>query len=85
MMLQGRTAGEGGGFEALINAFSTSALDGVEWSTSRTSNFAPGAKISVIRIEYEVEWAQKLVWGKREDSLLPAGTEINFSILQPVV
>jgi hypothetical protein len=57
--------------------FLTSALDGGEWSTSRSGCFAPGERTAVT-IGWEICWLPEPVWTVwtlwgREKSLTPAG------------
>jgi len=56
-------------------SFSTSALDGGEWSASRPGRVYPQGKDRPVPIVQEAGWAPELVWTQRleEDSFAPAG------------
>jgi hypothetical protein len=69
-------------------SFSTSALDGGEWSVSRPGRALPPGKRTPVPIGQEAGWAPELVWTQGlEKNLLPVpGTEPrspgeNWSIL----
>jgi hypothetical protein len=60
------------------NSFTTSALDGGEWSASRPARALPPGKGPPVPIGHEVEWAPEPVWIQRieEKSFAPAGDRI---------
>jgi hypothetical protein len=68
-------------------SFSTSALDGGEWSTSRPCRaFAPG-KWRAVPIVQETAWAPKPVWTQRleEKSFrLCRGSNLDRPVVQPI-
>jgi hypothetical protein len=69
-------------------SFSTSALDGGEWSASRPgSRFTPG-KGPPVHIVHEAEWAPEPVWTQRLKEKffrLCRGSNLDRPIVQPVV
>jgi hypothetical protein len=56
-------------------SFSTSALDGGEWSASRPGRALPPGKGPPVPIVQEAGWASEPVWTQRleEKSFAPAG------------
>jgi hypothetical protein len=56
-------------------SFTTSALDGGEWSASRPGRALPPEKGPPVPIVQEAGWAPELVWTQRleEKSFAPAG------------
>jgi hypothetical protein len=65
-------------------SFSTSALDGFEWSASRLGRDLPPGKGPPVPIVHEAGWAPEPVWTQRleEKSSTPAGNRT--SIVQSV-
>jgi hypothetical protein len=63
----------GGGEEVYSSySFTTSALDGGEWSTSRPGRALPPGKGPPVPIEQEVGWAPEPVWTQRlEENPVP--------------
>jgi hypothetical protein len=59
-------------------SFTTSALDGGEWSASRPGRALPQGKEPPVSIVQEAGWAPKPVWTQRieEKSFAPAGDRI---------
>jgi hypothetical protein len=74
-----------GGEEYSSYSFTTSALDGGEWSASRLCRALPPEKGSPVPIVQEAGCAPEPVWTKRleEKSFAPAGDRT--PIVQPVV
>jgi hypothetical protein len=69
-------------------SFTTSALDGGEWSASRPGRALPPGKGPPIPIVQEVRWAAELVWTQRleEKSFrLCRGSNLYRLVVQPVV
>jgi hypothetical protein len=64
-----------GGEEYRSYSYSTSALDGGEWSASRLGRALPPEKGPPVPIVQEAGWAPEPVWTKRleEKSFAPAG------------
>jgi len=50
-----------GGVEVQLHTFLTSALDGDEWSTSRTGRFIPGKEPPVL-VGYGAGWNPEPIW-----------------------
>jgi hypothetical protein len=46
-------------------SFSTSALDGGEWSSSRSDHALPPGKGPPVTIVQEAEWAPEPIWTRR--------------------
>jgi hypothetical protein len=69
-------------------SFSTSALDGGEWSASRPGRALPPEKGPPVPIVQEAGWAPEPVWTKRleEKSFAPCrGSNPDRPVVQPVV
>jgi hypothetical protein len=70
-------------------SFSTSVLDGDEWSVSRTSRaLAPGKKGPPVPIVLEAGWASEPVWTQRLEKKsfrLCRGSNPDRPVVQPVV
>jgi hypothetical protein len=64
-----------GGEEYSSYSFTTSALDGVEWSATRPGRALPPGKGPQVPIVQEAGWAPEPVWTQRleEKSFVPAG------------
>jgi hypothetical protein len=64
-----------GGEEYSSYSFSTSALDGGEWSASRPGRALPPEKGPPVPIVQEAGWAPEPVWTQKleEKSFAPAG------------
>jgi hypothetical protein len=64
-----------GGEEYSSYSFTTSALDGGEWSVSRPGRALPPEKGPAVPIVQEAGWAPEPVWTQRlqEKSFAPAG------------
>jgi hypothetical protein len=68
-------------------SFSTSALDGGEWSASRPGSALPPGKGTPVPIVQEAEWAPEPVWTHRlEEKLfrLCRGSNLDRPVVQPV-
>jgi hypothetical protein len=71
----------GGGEEYSSYSFTTSALDGGEWSASHPRRaFTPGERTPVAIVQ-EAEWAPEPVWTQRieEKSFAPAGNRTRIA------
>jgi hypothetical protein len=62
-------------------SFTTSALDGGEWSASRPGRALPPGKVSPVPIVQEAGWAPEPVWTQRleEKSLASAGDRTSIA------
>jgi hypothetical protein len=62
-------------------SFTTSALDGGEWSASRPGRVLPPGKGSPVPIVQEAGWAPEPVWTQRleEKSFAPAGERTSIA------
>jgi hypothetical protein len=67
------------------HSFTTSALDGDEWSALCPGRTLPPGKGPLVPIGQEARWAPELVWTQRleEKSFAPAGDRT--PVVQPVV
>jgi hypothetical protein len=74
-----------GGEEYSSYSFTTSALDGGEWSASLPGRALPPGKGPPVHIVQDAGWASELVWTQRieEKSFAPAGDRT--PVVQPVV
>jgi hypothetical protein len=76
-----------GGEEVYSYSFTTSALDGGEWSTSRPGRSLPPGKGPPVPIVQEAGWAPESVWTQDRGKILcPCrGSNPDRPVVQPVV
>jgi hypothetical protein len=69
------------GRESIAYSFTTSALDGCEWSASRPGRALPQKKGPPVPIVQEAGWAPEPVWTQRleEKSSDPAGDRTSIA------
>jgi hypothetical protein len=76
-----------GGEQYTAYSFSTSSVDGSEWSASRPGRALTQGNGPPVPIVQEVEWAPELVWTQRleEKSFRPCrGSNLDRPVVQPV-
>jgi hypothetical protein len=69
----------------LSRAFSTSKLDGGEWSASRPARALPPGKGHPMSIVQEVRWAPEPVWTQRLEKTSSASVRDPTPVVQSVV